>query len=110
MFPVLFSLVSAHHRTVREEYGDKVKMRPWSRSPLRQQRDKLEQADSRKPGSICHFIIVSLGARRSSSGVVFHYPWHSVEGIVHCSHGGTPGLSMAVHTWCSCSLQGAWVR
>ncbi|XP_051493213.1 cyclin-dependent kinase 11B isoform X5 [Apus apus] len=41
--------VSAHHRTVREEYGDKVKMRPWSRSPLRQQRDKLEQGDSRKP-------------------------------------------------------------
>uniref|UniRef100_A0A8C3L9A6 cyclin-dependent kinase n=1 Tax=Chrysolophus pictus TaxID=9089 RepID=A0A8C3L9A6_CHRPC len=41
--------VSAHHRTVREEYGDKVKMRPWSRSPLRQQRDKPEQADSRKP-------------------------------------------------------------
>uniref|UniRef100_A0A669R0Z9 cyclin-dependent kinase n=1 Tax=Phasianus colchicus TaxID=9054 RepID=A0A669R0Z9_PHACC len=40
---------SAHHRTVREEYGDKVKMRPWSRSPLRQQRDKPEQADSRKP-------------------------------------------------------------
>uniref|UniRef100_A0A8B9PIC9 cyclin-dependent kinase n=1 Tax=Apteryx owenii TaxID=8824 RepID=A0A8B9PIC9_APTOW len=46
---VLFSLVSAHHRTVREEYGDKVKMRPWSRSPLRQQRDKLEQGDGRKP-------------------------------------------------------------
>ncbi|NXD42409.1 CD11B kinase, partial [Copsychus sechellarum] len=42
--------VSAHHRTVREEYGDKVKMRPWSRSPLRQQRDKLEQGESRKPG------------------------------------------------------------
>uniref|UniRef100_A0A8C5X9D6 cyclin-dependent kinase n=1 Tax=Malurus cyaneus samueli TaxID=2593467 RepID=A0A8C5X9D6_9PASS len=42
---------SAHHRTVREEYGDKVKMRPWSRSPLRQQRDKLEQGESRKPGS-----------------------------------------------------------
>uniref|UniRef100_A0A8B9FPR1 cyclin-dependent kinase n=1 Tax=Amazona collaria TaxID=241587 RepID=A0A8B9FPR1_9PSIT len=41
--------ISAHHRTVREEYGDKVKMRPWSRSPLRQQRDKLEQGDSRKP-------------------------------------------------------------
>uniref|UniRef100_A0A8C0AV98 cyclin-dependent kinase n=1 Tax=Buteo japonicus TaxID=224669 RepID=A0A8C0AV98_9AVES len=41
--------VSAHHRTVREEYGDKVKMRPWSRSPLRQQRDKLEQGESRKP-------------------------------------------------------------
>ncbi|XP_076212418.1 cyclin-dependent kinase 11B isoform X1 [Aptenodytes patagonicus] len=41
--------VSAHHRTVREEYGDKVKTRPWSRSPLRQQRDKLEQGDSRKP-------------------------------------------------------------
>uniref|UniRef100_A0A8B9PGS4 cyclin-dependent kinase n=1 Tax=Apteryx owenii TaxID=8824 RepID=A0A8B9PGS4_APTOW len=40
---------SAHHRTVREEYGDKVKMRPWSRSPLRQQRDKLEQGDGRKP-------------------------------------------------------------
>ncbi|KFQ48106.1 Cyclin-dependent kinase 11B [Nestor notabilis] len=46
--------VSAHHRTVREEYGDKVKMRPWSRSPLRQQRDKLEQGDSRKPdGEFC---------------------------------------------------------
>ncbi|XP_014114658.1 PREDICTED: cyclin-dependent kinase 11B-like isoform X1 [Pseudopodoces humilis] len=41
--------VSAHHRTVREEYGDKAKMRPWSRSPLRQQRDKLEQGESRKP-------------------------------------------------------------
>ncbi|KAJ7421483.1 cyclin dependent kinase 11A [Willisornis vidua] len=41
--------VSAHHRTVREEYGDKVKMRPWSRSPLRQQREKLEQGESRKP-------------------------------------------------------------
>ncbi|NXS18178.1 CD11B kinase, partial [Mystacornis crossleyi] len=46
--------VSAHHRTVREEYGDKVKMRPWSRSPLRQQRDKLEQGESRKPdGEFC---------------------------------------------------------
>ncbi|XP_062449467.1 cyclin-dependent kinase 11B-like isoform X4 [Rhea pennata] len=41
--------ISAHHRAVREEYGDKVKMRPWSRSPLRQQRDKLEQGDGRKP-------------------------------------------------------------
>uniref|UniRef100_A0A8C0VEM8 cyclin-dependent kinase n=1 Tax=Cyanistes caeruleus TaxID=156563 RepID=A0A8C0VEM8_CYACU len=40
---------SMEDRTVREEYGDKVKMRPWSRSPLRQQRDKLEQGESRKP-------------------------------------------------------------
>ncbi|NWT76559.1 CD11B kinase, partial [Prunella himalayana] len=52
--------VSAHHRTVREEYGDKVKMRPWSRSPLRQQRDKLEQGESRKPGSICHSTLLFL--------------------------------------------------
>ncbi|NXD98622.1 CD11B kinase, partial [Chaetorhynchus papuensis] len=47
--------VSAHHRTVREEYGDKVKMRPWSRSPLRQQRDKLEQGESRKPDGEFYF-------------------------------------------------------
>ncbi|XP_072464638.1 cyclin-dependent kinase 11B isoform X7 [Notamacropus eugenii] len=41
--------VSAHHRTVREDYGDKVKISHWSRSPLRQQRERFEQGDGRKP-------------------------------------------------------------
>uniref|UniRef100_A0A7N4V3Z7 cyclin-dependent kinase n=1 Tax=Sarcophilus harrisii TaxID=9305 RepID=A0A7N4V3Z7_SARHA len=44
--------VSAHHRTVREDYGDKVKISHWSRSPLRQQRERFEQGDGRKPEEV----------------------------------------------------------
>lgn len=44
------ALVSAHHRTMREDYGDKVKAGHWSRSPLRPPRERFELADGRKPG------------------------------------------------------------
>lgn len=42
--------VSAHHRAVREDYGDKVKASHWGRSPARPPRERLEPGDSRKPG------------------------------------------------------------
>lgn len=42
--------VSAHHRTMREDYGDKVKASHWSRSPLRPPRERFELTDGRKPG------------------------------------------------------------
>lgn len=42
--------VSAHHRTMREDYGDKVKASHWSRSPPRPPRERFELGDSRKPG------------------------------------------------------------
>uniref|UniRef100_A0A8D1JQW5 cyclin-dependent kinase n=1 Tax=Sus scrofa TaxID=9823 RepID=A0A8D1JQW5_PIG len=41
--------VSTHHRTVREDYGDKVKASHWSRSPLRPPRERFELGDGRKP-------------------------------------------------------------
>ncbi|EFB20681.1 hypothetical protein PANDA_013771, partial [Ailuropoda melanoleuca] len=41
--------VSAHHRTMREDYGDKVKASHWSRSPLRPPRERFELTDGRKP-------------------------------------------------------------
>lgn len=46
----LSSAVSAHHRAVREDYGDKVKASHWGRSPARPPRERLEPGDSRKPG------------------------------------------------------------
>ncbi|XP_004407432.1 PREDICTED: cyclin-dependent kinase 11B isoform X4 [Odobenus rosmarus divergens] len=42
--------VSTHHRTMREDYGDKVKASHWSRSPLRPPRERFELTDGRKPG------------------------------------------------------------
>ncbi|XP_058991084.1 cyclin-dependent kinase 11B isoform X2 [Mustela lutreola] len=41
--------VSAHHRAMREDYGDKVKAGHWSRSPLRPPRERFELTDGRKP-------------------------------------------------------------
>uniref|UniRef100_A0A2K5ISZ4 Uncharacterized protein n=1 Tax=Colobus angolensis palliatus TaxID=336983 RepID=A0A2K5ISZ4_COLAP len=41
--------VSAHHRTMREDYSDKVKASHWSRSPPRPPRERFELGDSRKP-------------------------------------------------------------
>ncbi|XP_004407434.1 PREDICTED: cyclin-dependent kinase 11B isoform X6 [Odobenus rosmarus divergens] len=41
--------VSTHHRTMREDYGDKVKASHWSRSPLRPPRERFELTDGRKP-------------------------------------------------------------
>lgn len=41
---------SAHHRTTREDYSDKVKASHWSRSPLRPPRERFELGDGRKPG------------------------------------------------------------
>uniref|UniRef100_A0ABK0LRM0 Protein kinase domain-containing protein n=2 Tax=Rattus norvegicus TaxID=10116 RepID=A0ABK0LRM0_RAT len=41
--------VSAHHRTVREDYSDKGKVGHWSRSPLRPPRERFELGDNRKP-------------------------------------------------------------
>lgn len=43
--------VSAHHRAMREDYGDKVKAGHWSRSPLRPPRERFELTDGRKPGA-----------------------------------------------------------
>lgn len=42
--------VSAHHRTVREDYSDKAKASHWGRSPPRPMRGRLELGDGRKPG------------------------------------------------------------
>lgn len=42
--------VSAHHRTVREDYGDKAKASHWGRSPPRPPRERFELGDGRKPG------------------------------------------------------------
>lgn len=44
----LHSTATAHHRTAREEHGDKSKSNYRTRSPLRQPREKLESADGRK--------------------------------------------------------------
>ncbi|EHB00334.1 PITSLRE serine/threonine-protein kinase CDC2L1 [Heterocephalus glaber] len=41
--------VSAHHRTLREDYGDKGKASHWSRSPVRPPRERFELGDGRKP-------------------------------------------------------------
>nr|XP_042125209.1 cyclin-dependent kinase 11B-like [Peromyscus maniculatus bairdii] len=41
--------VSAHHRTMREDYSDKGKVGHWSRSPLRPPRERVELGDDRKP-------------------------------------------------------------
>ncbi|XP_005368728.1 cyclin-dependent kinase 11B isoform X1 [Microtus oregoni] len=41
--------VSAHHRTMREDYSDKGKVGHWSRSPLRPPRERFEMGDNRKP-------------------------------------------------------------
>ncbi|XP_030078201.1 cyclin-dependent kinase 11B isoform X13 [Microcaecilia unicolor] len=43
--------VAAHHRTAREEPGDKVKVTYRSHSPFRQQKERFEQSDCRRPGS-----------------------------------------------------------
>ncbi|XP_056398229.1 cyclin-dependent kinase 11A isoform X9 [Hyla sarda] len=40
--------VTAHHRTAREEHGDKNKANYRSRSPARQQRERVEAGDVRK--------------------------------------------------------------
>ncbi|XP_040284167.1 cyclin-dependent kinase 11B isoform X7 [Bufo bufo] len=40
--------VAAHHRTAREEHGDKNKPNYRSRSPIRQQRERAEAGDTRK--------------------------------------------------------------
>ncbi|KAG8568883.1 hypothetical protein GDO81_014194 [Engystomops pustulosus] len=40
--------VAAHHRTAREEHSDKSKAAYRSRSPIRQQRERLEPGDMRK--------------------------------------------------------------
>ncbi|KAM4015739.1 cyclin-dependent kinase 11B-like isoform 3-T3 [Anomaloglossus baeobatrachus] len=37
--------VSAHHRTAREEHGDKIKANYRSRSPVRQQRERMEAGE-----------------------------------------------------------------
>ncbi|XP_068087257.1 cyclin-dependent kinase 11B isoform X5 [Hyperolius riggenbachi] len=39
---------AAHHRTAREEHGDKLKTNYRCRSPMRQLREKLEPGDGRK--------------------------------------------------------------
>lgn len=44
------SAVAAHHRTAREEHGDKNKANYHSRSPTRPQRERVEAEDARKPG------------------------------------------------------------
>ena len=41
--------VSAHHRTMREDYSDKGKVGHWSRSPLRPRRERFEMGNNRKP-------------------------------------------------------------
>ncbi|XP_059106321.1 cyclin-dependent kinase 11B-like [Peromyscus eremicus] len=41
--------VSAHHRTMAEDYSDKGKVGHWSRSPLRPPRERVELGDNRKP-------------------------------------------------------------
>ncbi|XP_030078190.1 cyclin-dependent kinase 11B isoform X4 [Microcaecilia unicolor] len=43
--------MAAHHRTAREEPGDKVKVTYRSHSPFRQQKERFEQSDCRRPGS-----------------------------------------------------------
>nr|XP_033778228.1 cyclin-dependent kinase 11B isoform X4 [Geotrypetes seraphini] len=43
--------VAAHHRTAREEPGDKVKVTYRTHSPFRQQKERFEQSDCRRPGS-----------------------------------------------------------
>nr|XP_023407611.1 cyclin-dependent kinase 11B [Loxodonta africana] len=48
--------VSAHHRTMREEHGEKVKASHWSRSPLRPPRDRFELGDGRKPGEVAGLL------------------------------------------------------
>nr|XP_015192733.1 PREDICTED: cyclin-dependent kinase 11A isoform X1 [Lepisosteus oculatus] len=40
--------VASHHRGVKEEYGEKPKQSHRSRSPARPQRDRLEQAETRR--------------------------------------------------------------
>ncbi|XP_056398223.1 cyclin-dependent kinase 11A isoform X3 [Hyla sarda] len=40
--------ITAHHRTAREEHGDKNKANYRSRSPARQQRERVEAGDVRK--------------------------------------------------------------
>ncbi|XP_072012172.1 cyclin-dependent kinase 11B-like isoform X2 [Engystomops pustulosus] len=40
--------IAAHHRTAREEHSDKSKAAYRSRSPIRQQRERLEPGDMRK--------------------------------------------------------------
>ncbi|KAM4015738.1 cyclin-dependent kinase 11B-like isoform 2-T2 [Anomaloglossus baeobatrachus] len=37
--------ISAHHRTAREEHGDKIKANYRSRSPVRQQRERMEAGE-----------------------------------------------------------------
>ncbi|XP_063799067.1 cyclin-dependent kinase 11B isoform X5 [Pseudophryne corroboree] len=41
--------VVAHHRTAREEHGDKAKANYRSRSPMRPMRERVEAGDGRKP-------------------------------------------------------------
>ncbi|XP_032970146.1 cyclin-dependent kinase 11B isoform X2 [Rhinolophus ferrumequinum] len=41
--------VSAHHRTTRDDYGDKMKASHWGRSPPRPPRERFELGDGRKP-------------------------------------------------------------
>ncbi|XP_029433874.1 cyclin-dependent kinase 11B isoform X6 [Rhinatrema bivittatum] len=41
--------IAAHHRTAREEPGDKVKVTYRSHSPFRQQKERFEQSDGRRP-------------------------------------------------------------
>nr|XP_033778226.1 cyclin-dependent kinase 11B isoform X2 [Geotrypetes seraphini] len=43
--------MAAHHRTAREEPGDKVKVTYRTHSPFRQQKERFEQSDCRRPGS-----------------------------------------------------------
>ncbi|KAF6344196.1 cyclin dependent kinase 11B [Rhinolophus ferrumequinum] len=45
--------VSAHHRTTRDDYGDKMKASHWGRSPPRPPRERFELGDGRKPGGSC---------------------------------------------------------
>lgn len=65
----LFSCVpvSAHHRTMREDYGDKVKASHWSRSPLRPPRERFELGDGRKPGE--------PGSTCSGNSMVWFFAW-----------------------------------
>ncbi|XP_044137858.1 cyclin-dependent kinase 11B isoform X2 [Bufo gargarizans] len=42
--------IAAHHRTAREEHGDKNKPNYRSRSPIRQQRERAEAGEMRKQG------------------------------------------------------------
>lgn len=75
---------SAHHRTTREDYGDKVKASHWSRSPLRPPRERFELADGRKPGEAGGS---SLGPRARAC-VVFAAQWRAECCLSQSSAGG----------------------